>query len=60
VLPTRRSVHPVPDLGSYNPDEYYEPIINHDFNIKVDDPLSPHQELQKYHQKKTKRSDVVV
>lgn len=60
VLPTKRGVHPAPDFKSYIPEEYYEPIMNHDFKIKVDDPLSPHLELQKYHQKKTKRSNVVI
>ena len=43
VLPTRRSVHPVPDLTSYIPEEYYEPIANYDFRMRLDDPLSPHQ-----------------
>lgn len=58
VLPVKRSVHPVPDLTTYIPEEYYEPIANHDFRIKLDDPLSPHQELLKYHQKK--KSSLVV
>jgi hypothetical protein len=48
ILPVRRSVHPEPDLTSYIPEDYYEPLMNHDFKIRFDDPLSPYQELQKY------------
>lgn len=52
ILPTKRSVHAVPDLESYIPEQYYEPLANHDFKIKLEDPLSPHLELKKYHAKK--------
>ena len=56
ILPVKRSVHPEPDLTSYIPEDYYEPLANHDFKIRLDDPLSPYQELQKYHEKKKKSS----
>ena len=36
ILPTRRTVHPVPDVDSYIPEDYYEPLMNHDFKIKID------------------------
>ena len=33
VVPTNRPVHPFPDLETYIPEEYYEPIS--DANIKM-------------------------
>jgi len=60
IVPVKRTVHPIPDLKTYIPEEYYEPLANHDFQIKVDDPLSPYEELQKYHQKKVKKSSLIV
>lgn len=33
VVPTNRPVHPFPDLKTYVPEEYYEPIS--DLNLQV-------------------------
>jgi len=33
IVPTNRPVHPFPDLETYIPEEYYEPIT--DMNLKV-------------------------
>lgn len=60
IVPVKRTVHPIPDLRTYIPEEYYEPLASHDFQIKVDDPLSPYEELQKYHAKKGKKASLVV
>lgn len=52
MVPTNRPVHPFPDLETYIPEEYYEPIS--DLNLKVVhlDSLEPNDELVKYHQKR--------
>ena len=48
-MPTNRPVHPFPDLETYVPEEYYEPIS--DLNLKVVhlDSLEANDELLKYH-----------
>ena len=52
IVPTNRPVHPFPDLSTYIPEEYYEPIT--DLNLKVThiDSLEPNDELKKYHEKR--------
>ena len=53
----------MPDVETYKPEEYYDPIVHHSPKIKVDNPLSPYEELQKYkeHRRKNKnKADMVV
>jgi hypothetical protein len=33
IVPTNRPVHPFPDLNSYIPEEYYEPITTFDIDL---------------------------
>lgn len=41
VLPVQRSVHPMPDLRKYIPEEYYEPLVQHSPKIQTHNPLTP-------------------
>ena len=52
VVPTNRPVHPFPDLETYVPEEYYEPISDLDLKVVHMDSLEPNDELQKYNQKR--------
>ncbi len=51
-FPSRFSVHPPPDLKSYNPDDFYEPIDKSKLDILMIDALDPHEEVERYHRKR--------
>jgi hypothetical protein len=52
VVPTNRPVNPFPDLTTYIPEEYYEPIVDFDLKMVPIGSLEPRDELDKYHQKR--------
>lgn len=52
LVPTNRPVHPFPDLNTYVPEEYYEPIRSLDLQMVPVGSLEPNDELVKYHQKR--------
>lgn len=49
-FPTSRPVNPFPDLKTYVPEEYYEPISEYDLQMKNFDPMGSYDELQKYYE----------
>jgi len=49
IVPTNRPVHPFPDLNTYIPEEYYEPISNLNLQMKTFESIEPNVILQKYH-----------
>jgi len=49
IVPTNRPVHPFPDLNTYIPEEYYEPISDLNLQMKTFESIEPNHILQKYH-----------
>lgn len=57
LVPTNRPVHPFPDLTTYVPEEYYEPITEMNLQVVQLNSLEPNDELLKYHKKRTYSSN---
>ena len=57
IVPTNRPVHPFPDLDTYIPEEYYEPISDLNLQVVHIDSLEPNDELLRYHQKRAYASN---
>lgn len=53
IVPTNRPVHPFPDLETYIPEEYYEPIADVNLQVVHLSSLEPNDELLRYKQKRS-------
>ena len=52
AVPTNRPVHPFPDLKTYVPEEYFEPISDLNLQVVHISSIEPNDELTKYRQKR--------
>lgn len=60
ILPVDRTVHPMPDLTKYIPEEFYEPLVHHSPKIQNHSPLTPLEEFEEYKNIKKNKKKIVI